>query len=92
MKMDEVVVSRREILMYERLKVISEIAPIRERIKAFERKYGMTLEEFEEHLKKGEERFEEWDDYIEWKAYVEKLRELEKRLREIEHAQRVRVA
>ncbi|WP_457754747.1 hypothetical protein [Thermococcus sp.] len=90
--MVEVVVSRREILMYERLKLISEIAPIRERIKAFERKYGMTLEEFEEHLKKDEERFEEWDDYIEWRAYVEKLKELEKRLREIEHAQRVRVA
>jgi len=90
--MSEVVVSKRDVLTYERLKIISELAPIRERVRAFEKKYGMTLKEFEKKLADSEESFEAWDDYIEWKAYVRKLKELEKRLKEIEHAQRVRIA
>ena len=92
MKMNEVVVSKRDVLVYEKLRIISELAPIRERIKAFERKYRMTLGEFEKKLKDSEESFEAWDDYIEWKAYVRKFEELEKRLKEIEHAERVRIA
>ncbi|WP_245608273.1 hypothetical protein [Thermococcus guaymasensis] len=92
MKMSEVIVSKRDLLIYEKLRIISELAPIRERIRAFERKYGMTLREFEEKLKDSEESFVAWDDYIEWKAYVRKFEELKKRLKEIEHAQRVRVA
>ncbi|NJE10828.1 hypothetical protein [Thermococcus sp. MAR1] len=90
--MSEVVISKRDVLAHERLRVISELAPIREKIKLFEEKYGMKFEEFEKKIKSSEESFEAWDDYIEWKAYVKKLEELKSRLREIEHAQRVRVA
>ncbi|WP_457742089.1 hypothetical protein [Thermococcus sp.] len=68
-------------LAYERLRIISGIAPIREKIRMFRGKYGMMLEEFERRLKSSEESFGEWGDYIEWKAYVRKLEELEKRLR-----------
>ena len=90
--MSEVVISKRDVLAHERLRVISELAPIRERVKAFEKKYGMTLKEFERELTESEESFEAWDDYIEWKVYVRKLEELENRLKEIEHAERVRIA
>ncbi|WP_240921963.1 hypothetical protein [Thermococcus sp. ES12] len=92
MAMSEVVISKRDVLAHEKLRVISELAPIREKIRMFEEKYGMTIEEFEKKLKSSEESFEAWDDYIEWKAYVKKLEELKSRLREIKHAQRVRVA
>ncbi|BAD84500.1 hypothetical protein, conserved [Thermococcus kodakarensis KOD1] len=90
--MSEVVVTKDEILMYEKLKLISELAPIRERISEFERKYGVSFEEFERRIREENESFEAWDDYIEWKAYVRKFRELQKKLREIENAQRVRIA
>ena len=90
--MSEVVISKRDVLAYERLRIISELAPIRERVKAFEKKYGMTFREFERKLTDSKESFEAWDDYIEWKAYVRKLEELEKRLKEIEHVERVRIA
>jgi phosphatidylserine/phosphatidylglycerophosphate/cardiolipin synthase-like enzyme len=90
--MSEVVVTKDEIITYEKLKLISELAPIRERIAEFERKYGMSFEEFEKRLEREEESFEAWDDYIEWKAYARKLKELQKKLKEIESAQRVRVA
>ncbi|WP_297487674.1 hypothetical protein [Thermococcus sp.] len=90
--MSEVVISKRDVLTYEKLRIISELAPLRERVKAFEKKYGTTFKEFERKVKGSEESFEAWDDYIEWKAYVRKLEELEKRLKEIEHAERVRIA
>lgn len=40
----------------------------------FERKYNTSLEEFEKHFETAEkEVFEEWDDYIDWKAAHEFL-------------------
>ncbi|WP_297498594.1 hypothetical protein [Thermococcus sp.] len=45
--------------MYEKLKLISEIVSIRERIAEFERKYGMPPEEFEKKLRESEESFPE---------------------------------
>lgn len=83
-------VSREEIKTFEKLNVISQIAPIRDKIRYFEKKYGCTLEVFEAR-QKGEEDFERWDDYIEWKAYTEKLKDLELTLKEIEHAQDISV-
>jgi len=83
-------VSREEIKTLERLKVISQIAPIRDKIQHFEKKYGCTLEAFEARRQR-EEDFEQWDDYIEWKAYTEKLKDLEQTLQEIEHAQDITI-
>ncbi|ASJ17515.1 hypothetical protein A3L04_10775 [Thermococcus chitonophagus] len=57
-----------------------EASKIKEKIKAFETKYGMTFEEFERWLESSrEESFEAWDDHIEWKAYSKKLKELHQR-------------
>ena len=86
-----ITVSGEEIKEYEKLKIISQLTPIKEKIKFFEKKYGCSLEDFERSLKEKEESFEEWDDYIEWRAYVENLRDLERRLREIADAKDIRV-
>ena len=87
-----IVVSVDEIKEYEELKIISQLTPIREKIKFFESKYGCSFEEFERNLREKEEKFEEWDDYIEWKAYIESLRDLERKLKEIKDAKDIRVA
>jgi hypothetical protein len=57
-----------EVIGFEKLKAISQIAPIKERIRFFESKYGCTFGEFKEKIKGEKEDFEKWDDYIEWKA------------------------
>jgi hypothetical protein len=54
--------------VFEKLKVISQIAPIKERIRFFESKYGCTLGESKNKIKREMEDFEKWDDYIEWNA------------------------
>ena len=48
--------------------LISQIAPVKERIKSFEMKHRCNLDAFEEILKHLPEDFERWDDFIEWKA------------------------
>ncbi|ADB58830.1 hypothetical protein [Archaeoglobus profundus] len=89
----ELLVTKKEVLEYKKLEVISQIASVKSKIELFESKYGCKFEEFEKNLKaKQEENFEEWDDYIEWKAYVRTLKELEEKLREIEDAKDIRIA
>ena len=89
----ELLITKKEVLEYKKLEIISQIASVKSKIELFESKYGCKFEEFEKKMKaKQEENFEEWDDYIEWKAYVMTLKELEEKLREIEDAKDVRIA
>ncbi|MGB7001882.1 MAG: hypothetical protein WBE22_07715 [Halobacteriota archaeon] len=72
-----ITVSKEEVKGFEKLKAISQIAPIKERIRFFESKYGCTLGEFKNKIKQEKEDFEKWDEYIEWKAYIKSLRDIE---------------
>jgi predicted nucleic acid-binding Zn-ribbon protein len=87
-----IVVSAEDVRAFERLKIISQLAPLKERIKSFERKYGSDLEALEKRQKHLSEDFERWDDFIEWKAYSESLKDLESKLKKIENATDFRVA
>ena len=86
-----ITVSKERIKTFEKLMTISQIAPIKEKIRFFEGKYGCAFKAFEREIKEEEENFEKWDDYIEWKAYVESLRDLESKLRKIEGAKDIRI-
>ncbi len=88
----DVIISKEDVITIEKLKIISEIAPIKERIKMFERKYNCSIDEFKKKLEElKEEDFEAWDDYIEWLSYEKKLKELERKLKEVENAERVKI-
>lgn len=87
-----IVVSVDDIKAFEKLKLISQIAPVKERIKSFESKHRCNLDSFEEKIKQPPEDFERWDDFIEWKAYVDSLKDLESRLKKIEDATNFRIA
>lgn len=53
-------------------------------ITQMERKYGMTLAEFEKYIETSEkEVFEEWDDNIEWSAAVGMLADVLQSIEEI---------
>ena len=86
-----ITVSKEEVKGFEKLRAISQIAPIKERIRFFECKYGCTFGEFKNNMKKEQENFEKWDDYIEWNAYIESLRDLKSKLKDIEDAKDVRI-
>ena len=86
------VVSAKDVKAFAKLSVISQLAPLKERIRYFEKKYGCDLSAFEDGIKQLPEDFERWDDFIEWKAYMESIKELEARIEMIEDAEDVRVA
>ena len=86
-----ITVSKDEVIGFEKLKAISQIAPIKERIRFFESKYGCMFGEFKEKIRGEKEDFEKWDEYIEWKAYIESLKDLEWKMKDIEDAQDVRI-
>jgi hypothetical protein len=76
-------VSKEDIKLFEKLNTISQITPLKERIKFFEQKYDHIYEEYNKDTSSDED-FQKWNDYIEWKAYVGKLKDLELKLIEIE--------
>ena len=86
------VVSAKDVKAFAKLSVISQMAPLKERIRSLEKKYGCDLSAFEDGIKQLPEDFERWDDFIEWKAYSESIKELESRLEIIEDAKDVRIA
>ena len=87
-----VVVSVDDVKTFEKLKLISQIAPLKERIRSFERKYDGDLDALENKMKKLPEDFDRWDDFIEWKAYNDSLKDLESKLKKIEDATDFRIA
>ncbi|MCL0038249.1 hypothetical protein M1N53_01865 [Thermodesulfovibrionales bacterium] len=65
-------------LMYEYHRVT-------EQIRLFEKKYGMSFDEFEKAVKSSEkEDIERWDNYMEWKGYEKVLQRLVKEKKELE--------
>jgi len=87
-----IVVTVEDIKTFEKLKLISQIAPVKERISSFERKHGCGFEAFEDRIAHSPEDFERWDDFIEWKAYGDCLRDLESKLKKVEDATDFRIA
>ena len=67
--MKTIEVKKEEIINVLRLDIISEIQALKKSLELYEKKYGKSLKEFEKEVLEGEEIFEKWDDYIEWKAY-----------------------
>lgn len=88
----DIIISREEIKEYEKLKIISELSLVKQRVKLFEIKYKCSFDEFETQLsQKREEDFKQWDDYIEWKAYTEKQETLKEKLEQIANAQDIKI-
>lgn len=87
-----IIITKDELLEYEKLKIISQLTPAKEKIKLFEYKYKCPFEQFENKIKEKTEDFEKWDDYIEWKAYMETIQDLITKLKEIDDATDIEVA
>ncbi|HLP47888.1 MAG TPA: hypothetical protein VK469_18230 [Candidatus Kapabacteria bacterium] len=63
-----------------RMKFLTELTLIKEKLSLFEKKYRSDFLHFESTVKNAEEEdFEQWDDYMEWKAFYKKYNELQKR-------------
>jgi hypothetical protein len=87
-----ITVTKDELKKYEKLKIISQLTPVKEKIRLFESKYKCSFEQFEKKINEEQENFGKWDDYIEWKAYIETFKDLTTKLKEAEDATDIKVA
>jgi len=87
----DIIISKEEIIEYEKLKVISEITLTKEKTILFEKKYGCSIDVFRKRMEETDENFGEWDDYIEWKANFELLKDLENKLIELDNAKNIKI-
>lgn len=88
--MSDLEISKKELKDYKKLKIIEELTPLKEYVKILENKYKCSFEEFEKRVKKETENYEFWDVYIEWKAYHERIKELEKELGAVNDAEDIK--
>ncbi len=88
--MERIEVFKEEIKEYEKLKIISELAPIKEYLRLLEQKYQCSLSEFVSKILDEPESFEKWDDYIEWKSYQKKYDKLKDKMGKIDNATDIR--
>ena len=61
----------------------SKISKMEEKVRGFERKYGMEFKEFDNRIKRKGASFEEEDDWMDWGDYIELLKSLKKYRRDI---------
>lgn len=61
----------------------SKAAKLEEKVKEFERKYGMEFMEFDDRIKIEGASFEEEDDWIDWGDYIELLESLKEYRRDV---------
>ena len=59
---------------------------VNEKLRLFERIYAQTWGEFSKEIENAsDEDFCQWDDYIEWKAYVKTEKDLAFKIDEVRH-------
>ncbi len=79
------VISKEKIKDMYYANLMYEFHRVSEKIRLYEKKYGMSFDDFEKGLKGSEkEDFEKWDDYLEWKGCEKVLQRLIKEKRELE--------
>ena len=66
-----IVVQKKDVASWLIAEYLANLHVVNEKIRFYERKYAKTWKEFSEAIKgASKEDFAQWDDYIEWKAYV----------------------
>lgn len=66
------------------LEYLASLHTVHEKVRLFENKYHTSWKDFSQNLQSSdEEDMQQWDDYIEWKAYMKLADELDKKINEV---------
>ncbi len=68
------------------LALLSDMHVVKDKLAYFEKKYNVSYEVFEQTVKTQEENYQQWDDYIEWKAYINMLKDINRKISDINNA------
>lgn len=67
------------------LESLAQLTNVKAKLNYYKAKYALEFKLFEKKIKKSsKENFEYWDDYMEWKAYMNVFNELNNKIKDIE--------
>ena len=79
-----IVIDKQRVADWMLLSYHAEQKQLHDKIVIYENKYSQPFKEFEKNIKQKEnESFDEWDDYIEWKAYNDFYSQITKMINDI---------
>ncbi len=79
--MKHIEINKQDVENYVKMKFYTELTLIKEKLLLFEKKYKCDFPHFEEKISNAEkEDFEQWDDYMEWKAFQKKYNRLREKI------------
>ena len=79
-----IVIDKQRVADWMLLSYHAEQKQLHDKIVIYENKYSQSFKEFEKNIKQKEnESFDEWDDYIEWKAYNDFYSQITKMINDI---------
>jgi len=73
-------VSKNEVADLLRLDLMSRLREAKEKEALYRRRHQQPFEAFEKTVQQGTEDFEQWDEYLEWKAYRNVRQDLEEKI------------
>lgn len=68
------------------LELLSDMHVVKDKLAYFEKKYRVSYAVFEQTVKNQEENYQQWDDYIEWKAYIRMFEDISRKMSDITNA------
>ncbi|QTA87887.1 hypothetical protein [Desulfonema magnum] len=80
-----VVIAKQNVVDILLMEAFYEMHQVRDRLNFFQEKYQQTFENFSVFMKKENENFEYFDDYMEWKAYTKLFDEVLKKIEELKN-------
>ena len=80
-----VIIHKQNIVDMFLLETFAEFHQVHEKLCFFKEKYHRDFETFSMEINREEENFEHFDDYMEWKAYVQLFADIKQRIEDLKH-------
>ena len=81
-----ITVRKQEVANWLLLDYQAKLFTLQEKLRFFEQKYQQSWNTFEQQIKTAsKENFSQWDDYMEWKAYIKTVEEIVTKINEVQH-------
>jgi len=81
-----VIIHKQNIVDMFLMETLAEFHKVREKLRFFQEKYHRDFETFSIEIEREEENFEHFDDYMEWKAYIQLFGDIKQKIEDMHSA------
>jgi len=80
-----VIIHKQNIVDMFLMETLAEFHKVREKLRFFQEKHHRDFETFSIEIEREEENFEHFDDYMEWKAYIQLFGDIKQKIEDIKN-------